>query len=84
MIDLLIIYIECMKVFLLCFLLIGGYEMKFHLSYYLLSIIPFIHLFIYQMKIFNLNEPASCLKAFKSNNFFGLIIFINILIVKTL
>jgi 4-hydroxybenzoate polyprenyltransferase len=70
--------------FLLCFLLIGGYEMKLHLSYYLLSIIPFIHLFIYQMKIFNLNEPASCLKAFKSNNFFGLIIFINILIVKTL
>ena len=70
--------------FLLCFLLIGGYEMKLHLSYYLLSIIPFIHLFIYQMKIFNLNEPASCLKAFKSNNFFGLIIFLNILIVKNL
>ena len=70
--------------FLLSFLLIGGYEMGFNLSYYLLSIIPFIHLFFYQMKIFNLNEPASCLKAFKSNNFFGLIIFTNILIIKTL
>ena len=58
--------------------------MEFHSSYYLLSIIPFIHLFIYQMKIFNLNEPGSCLKGFKSNNFFGLIIFINILIAKTL
>ena len=70
--------------FLLSFLLIGGYKMEFHLFYYLLSIIPFIHLFLYQIKIFNLNEPTSCLKAFKSNNFFGLIIFLNILIVKNL
>ncbi|MDC3099497.1 4-hydroxybenzoate octaprenyltransferase [Candidatus Pelagibacter sp.] len=70
--------------FLLSFLLIGGYKMEFHLIYYLLSIIPFIHLFLYQIKIFNLNKPASCLKAFKSNNFFGLIIFLNILIVKNL
>ena len=70
--------------FLLIFFIIGGYKMKFHFSYYLLSIIPLIHLFIYQMKIFNLNNPASCLKAFKSNNLFGLIIFINILIVKNL
>ena len=69
---------------LLCLFLIGGYKMEFHLSYYLLSIIPFIHLFIYQMQIFNLNKPANCLKAFKSNNFFGLIIFLNILIAKYL
>ena len=69
---------------LLSFLLIGGYEMGFNLSYYLLSIIPFIHLFLYQMKIFNLNEPASCLRAFKSNNLFGLIILLNILIAKNL
>jgi 4-hydroxybenzoate polyprenyltransferase len=58
--------------------------MEFHFSYYLLCIIPFVHLFIYQIKIFNLNDPKSCLKAFKSNNFFGLIIFLNILIVKNL
>ena len=70
--------------FLLSFFMVGGYKMKFHLIYYLLSIIPLIHLFFYQMKIFNLNEPTSCLKAFKSNNFFGLIIFLNILIVKNL
>ena len=66
------------------FFLIGGYKMDFHISYYLLAIIPFIHLFIYQMKIFNLKDPSSCLRAFKSNNLFGLIIFINILIVKNL
>ena len=70
--------------FLLLFFLIGGYKMDFHISYYLLAIIPFIHLFIYQMKIFNLKDPSSCLKAFKSNNLFGLIIFINIIIAKNL
>ena len=70
--------------FLLCLFLIGGYLMEFHLSYYVLFIVPFIHLFIYQMKKFNLNEPSSCLKAFKSNNFFGFIIFLNILTAKIL
>ena len=69
---------------LLFFFLIGGYKMDFHVSYYLLAVIPFIHLFIYQMKIFNLKDPSSCLKAFKSNNLFGLIIFINIIIAKNL
>ena len=58
--------------------------MKFHYSYYFLTIIPFIHLFFYQMKIFKHKDPNSCLKAFKSNNFFGLIVFLNILIVKNL
>ena len=69
---------------LLFFFIIGGYKMDFHVSYYLLSVIPFIHLFIYQMKIFNLKDPSSCLKAFKSNNLFGMIIFINIIIAKNL
>ena len=70
--------------FLIIFFLIGGYFMKFHYNYYLLTLIPFMHLFFYQIKIFNLNNTASCLKAFKSNNFFGLIMFINILIIKNL
>ena len=62
----------------------GGYNMKFHNAYYFLTIIPFLHLFFYQMKIFKSKDSASCLKAFKSNNFFGLIIFLNILIIKNL
>ena len=69
---------------LLFFLMLGGYKMQFHISYYLLSIIPLTHLFVYQIKILNLNDPNSCLRIFKSNNFFGLIIFLNILIVKNL
>ncbi len=73
----------CYTFFILLFL-IGGYYMKFHHVYYFLIFIPFFHLFFFQMKIFNSNNPTSCLKAFKSNNFFGLIIFINLLIVKSL
>ena len=64
--------------------LIGGTLMEFNYFYYLLSIIPLFHLFFFQIKIFNLNDPSSCLKAFKSNNLFGLIILLNILIVKNL
>ena len=58
--------------------------MEFHNIYYFLIVIPFIHLFFYQIKTFNPNKPSTCLKIFKSNNFFGLIIFLNILIVKNL
>ncbi len=64
--------------------LLGGYSMQFNFTFYLLLIIPLIHLLIYQMKIFDLNDPKSCLKAFKSNNFFGVIIFLNIFIEKIL
>ena len=70
--------------FLITLFIIGGYYMQFHKAYYFLAIIPFLHLFFYQMKIFKSKDPSSCLRAFKSNNFFGLIIFLNILIVKNL
>ena len=68
--------------FLIIFFLIGGIKMNLHYSYYLLIFIPFIHLFFYQIKTFDSKNPSSCLSAFKSNNFFGLMIFLNILIVK--
>ena len=73
----------CYFLLLVCFIL-GGYYMNFNYIFYVLLILPFFHLFFYQMKIFNIKNPASCLKAFKSNNLFGLIVFINILIVKIL
>ena len=73
----------CYSILLFLFLT-GGAYMKFNYIYYILSIFPLIHLFLYQIKIFKSNEPASCLKAFKSNNFFGLIIFMNILICQNL
>ena len=69
---------------LLIFFLYGSYLMKFNYLYFILTIIPFMHLFFFQMKIFKSNDTSSCLKAFKSNNIFGLIIFCNILILKNL
>jgi len=71
-------------VFVIIFFIVGGFKMNFHFSYYFLMLIPLIHLFLYQIKIFDLKNPSSCLNAFKSNNLFGLIIFLNILIVKIL
>ena len=60
----------------------GGYYMNLNSSYYILGIIPLIHLFFYQMKNFNYADPSSCLSVFKSNNIFGLIVLLNILIAK--
>ena len=71
----------CYSILIVLFF-IGGIFMEFHYVYYFLLLIPIIHLFFYQMKIFNLKDPMSCLKAFRSNNLFGLIILINILIVQ--
>ena len=73
----------CYSILLILFM-IGGYYMNFHYSYYILAFLPLAHLFFYQMKIFNSKNPESCLKAFKSNNFFGLIVFLQILIIKNI
>ena len=70
--------------FLLILFVIGGRFMQFNYSYYILIIISFLHLYSYQIKVFDLSNPSSCLKAFKSNNFFGLIILINLLIVQNI
>jgi len=75
--------IICYSLLLILFAL-GGYYMNFHINYYFILLIPFMHLFFYQMKVFNSNDPLSCLKAFKSNNLFGLMILLNILVVKIL
>ena len=64
--------------------LVGGIFMEFSYFYYLLLIFALIHLFFFQMRIFNFKDPSSCLKAFKSNNVFGLIMLLNILIIKNL
>ena len=65
-------------------LFFGGYLMKFNLFYFLFLIIPISQLFLYQIKKFDLNDSKMCLKIFKSNNYFGLIVFFNILIGKVL
>ena len=69
---------------LICLFFLGGLLMKFNNTYYLLMLIPFLHLFFYQLKTFCSKDPVNCLKVFKSNNLFGLIIFLNIFLIKNL
>ena len=59
-----------------------GYLMKLNLAFFILSIIPISHLFLYQINKFDSLKPETCLNIFKSNNSFGLIIFVNLLIGK--
>ena len=63
-------------------IIIVGVLMKFKIFYFLFTIIPFLHLYLFQVKKLNFNSPDSCLSKFKSNNFLGLVILINILIGK--
>ena len=71
----------CYAQFFILFL-IGGYYMNFNYIYFILFIIPFLHLFFFQIKKFEINNSSQILKIFKSNNIFGLVIFLNILIGK--
>ena len=63
-------------------LILTGYLMKFSLIFYLFLLFPIFHLFIYQIKNLDINNHLQCLKIFKSNNSFGMLIFLNILIGK--
>ena len=69
-------------ILLITFFILAGQYMNFDYKYLLLLIIPAIHLFFFQIKLLDFKNPKSCLKTFKSNNFFGLIVFFNILICK--
>ena len=71
----------CYLTFIASLILIGV-QMKFNLIYFLFLIIPIFHLIFFQVYKLNINNPNNCLSKFKSNNFLGLIIFINLLIGK--
>ena len=53
-----------------------------NIFYYAFSLIIGYHLFLYQLKSVDLDNPMNCLKIFKSNNFLGFIVFLQILIGK--
>ena len=71
----------CYSIFIFLTLLVG-ILMKFHNLFYIILILPFLHLFAYQVRNININDSSNCLKIFKSNNFFGLLILLTILIGK--
>ena len=64
------------------FTLMVGILMKFNNLFFIILILPFLHLFAYQVKNIKINDATNCLKIFKSNNFFGLLILLTILVGK--
>ena len=63
-------------------LILVGLIMKFKLFYFLFLIFPTIHLIYFQVYKLIGKNPDIFLKKFKSNNFLGFLIFVNILIGK--
>ena len=77
------------KIFLtLCYFLffllyiVTGYMLELNNYFFLTALIVLLHLYYFQIYKFNKINKMSCLNIFKSNNFLGFIIFINILIGK--
>ena len=65
-------------------LVVTGILMNFRTIYFLFLIFPCYHLFIYQIKKLNISLSDNCFEKFKSNNFLGLLILLNLLIGKLL
>ena len=77
------------KIFIfLCYLIfiifqsIAGVMMDFSKMYFIGILFLAAHLLIFQTLKLNVSNSNSCLKKFKSNNFLGLLVFLNILINK--
>jgi 4-hydroxybenzoate polyprenyltransferase len=55
-------------------LIFVGLIYDFNYIYYVGLVLLFIHLFVYQIKNFDLKDAKKCFKLFKSNNLFGLLV----------
>ena len=62
----------------ICFFVLVGLKENYGLNYYILLIFPIVHMInqIFKLKI---KDDLICLKIFKSNNFFGLLIFLTLM-----
>ena len=65
-------------------LAVVGILMDFKSIYFLFMIFPIYHLLYYQINKLNTANPDDCFNKFKSNNFLGLLILLNILIGKVI
>tara|TARA_B100000029_G_scaffold333092_1_gene325300 strand:- start:2092 stop:2907 length:816 start_codon:yes stop_codon:yes gene_type:complete len=79
------------KIFLtLCYLIFSisfittGILLELNVLFYILMAIILFHLFYFQISKFDSKNSMKCLKIFKSNNFFGFLVLINVLIGKLL
>jgi len=76
------IFLLTCYVFLFLMLILLGISKNFNIFYYAFGLIIMYHLFFYQLKSVDIKNPINCLKIFKSNNFFGFLVFIQLLISK--
>ena len=71
----------CYLIFCLSLFIIG-ILMNFKFFFYLSLMLPILHLFYFQIYKLKIQDNRNCLIKFRSNNFLGLIILVNILIGK--
>ena len=71
----------CYSITILSYLLLGQF-MDFNFLFYVGAIVMIVHLFFYQIKKFESKNVNGCLSIFKSNNLFGLIVLIFIILGK--
>ena len=73
--------ITCYTIFFIS-LIVVGINMNFKTIYYPFLIFPLLHIIFIQIKNFNSSNSEICFKIFKSNNFFGFIVFATIVFGK--
>ena len=71
----------CYSLFFISLLYIG-LSMSFSYIYFFGLFLIFLHLFIFQISQLNIDKEKVCLKIFKSNNFLGFLVFVNLLFGK--
>ena len=71
----------CYLVFIVSLIFVG-INMNFKIYYFIFLTLPTIQLFIFQIKKLDVSSTFDCLNKFKSNNFLGMIVLINIFIGK--
>ena len=71
----------CYLIFIVSLIFVG-IKMNFKFYYFIFLTLPAIQLFIFQIKKLDISNTFDCLSKFKSNNFLGMLVLINIFIGK--
>ncbi len=71
----------CYMLFLISLIFVG-IKMNFKFYYFIFLTLPTVQLLIFQIKNLKISNTFDCLSKFKSNNFLGMIVLINIFIGK--
>jgi 4-hydroxybenzoate polyprenyltransferase len=71
----------CYSTFILT-LIITGYLMSLNEFYFVFLLVITFQMFYLQLKELDINDSSNCLKIFKSNNFLGFLVLVNLIIGK--